>query len=689
MAASLLAGSADFVAVPPVSTPPPPDVIDLTAGEGDDSSSSGSSDVEMLESPAEPEQVDDNRVMDGGASVTDAAQGLSVAATGPEIVKQSLHVRPDVKPVARLADMEIISPRAEVPSSHFYIEIPTNKTDIGVKPFESTSDVLEALSSYADPTNGISDQSRLNTFLRLVWPVKTAKQRRLVVKILMSTSRDILVASTRTRLPELLYRWLKAAAHEFEQNQEESSVSVTTDILKLLIKYPVDFELLRQFKLGHVVKKLSELKDENVRIISNSLIKRWRDLVPSTQSVPTPAPKREAESQPGSGDNKSLESVAKKPKTLSLADVVAQRKQAAAAKMAQSVDMSSMFQTEAKPKKRPSTQFLTIEDMLKPSVPKPLAANQLNSKVGGSNESIGSTVSSSAISDISMSFVEKRPAEIKLGKNGRPQKRVTWAPEGKLARIKIFESDEIDRAARSDFLQRDDKSGEGNAMKRKMSEEPEPVTITWRVPKQLYVLPDYRVTVDSPAAKEQSIREQNVLAVLYFEASHIPPSPAEPEPEPFDQNAKSKIICLDEPASAMKEEEVKLPSPPVFNTNMMSNLISTVATHVLTAAPSSQPSYNTLHQPIHPMQHAPRPSFVNQPPQFLYQPPQYQAPVINPQRFGMIQGPMAVVGKPAYKPFNGMPMPAVRPTGHIPNPGPVIPHGGAGWPKQRGKNKKR
>ncbi|KAH6915480.1 hypothetical protein BKA70DRAFT_1369172 [Coprinopsis sp. MPI-PUGE-AT-0042] len=379
---------------------------------------------------------------------------------------------------------------------------------------------------------------------------------------------------------EVTREWLKAAA----KGDRAELADTIMPLLHIIDRLPFTLESLSASKLGKVVRYINSKENSfppAIKDMASNLEKRWRQMLasaPETKGTLESAEDGKSKKRKLGEGAKSTGTTpsggtaggppAKKPAvgTASSAKPTVAKKEAPSSKTATTAtaaatrdtktDMSFFSAPKTKKalpsfKKAPvaAPTFKKEENVAQPSAVDPF--QELLKSMNKPKKESPVIRTPPAATNTPPGGVETASGVPGIGKNGKPKKSVTWAPEGKLEAIRliepaVYDDDPAHGTRMTNF--RDLDKGEGAALHTAIFEE----ILDWSEPQVLELdeSSDRPRGENSQEASTQAEREQTALSALYMSTAQIPESPAEPSTaalteEEVDQNVAHMTVGED------------------------------------------------------------------------------------------------------------------------------------------------
>lgn len=327
----------------------------------------------------------------------------------------------------------------------------------------------------------------------------------------------------------LLESWLKGSVHAHERakakvaDEQDAEFrerdAVLLSLLQMLEKMPITLDNLKNHTFAKQVLRINKEVNaqrfsDNVKTLSQKLEQQWRTAVRDASSA-----KSSSNASALLKDNKKRNEPSPEPATSKKRKIepVAKSSSSSVNKVPDALFGRQGQKLPAFSKKKPEP--VPSQPTIAPSDPFAEAMAALKEK----NATIG-------LGEINMA--SSAPPKAKT--NGKPSKRVTFAPDDKLCQIKIverlvYEGEEFEHHPLGDARKMDAVEGRYLHHAEEFLEE----EMEWVTPLEVILTAETIANLEtspleSPEAAKQEEREKTVVEVIYYDESQIPESPHEP-----------------------------------------------------------------------------------------------------------------------------------------------------------------
>ncbi|KZT74463.1 hypothetical protein DAEQUDRAFT_720630 [Daedalea quercina L-15889] len=339
---------------------------------------------------------------------------------------------------------------------------------------------------------------------------------------------------------EITREWLKSA---YAGKDDSQHLETIMPMLHIIDRLPMTLECLKASKLGKVIVRL--VKDPPapaIKDMASNLERKWRQLLVSSHEDSKrmdvdddPKGKKRKADATSAKSAPALKKAAVSTSTTSTKPVAVKKEAKPVVKEVKDAKSDSSFFSAPKPKpKLPSFKKApppaTVKKEPDPNVAQPSSFNPFEEALKSMAKSRKDSPAT-ATPPPAPASAPPTSASTSLSTNGKPRKRVTWAPEGELERIKLIERAIYDDDPADGLLSthnvRDLDRDEGAALHAHLFEE----QVEWSEPILIQMPPEIDVRPRGTESQEkvaQEEREQGALVALYVSETQIPASPDEP-----------------------------------------------------------------------------------------------------------------------------------------------------------------
>ncbi|CAG8522474.1 16417_t:CDS:2 [Funneliformis mosseae] len=436
-------------------------------------------------------------------------------------------------------------------------------------------ELIASIMSYLNPDLGLISAEVVRDFLKKVKDT-SPNTRGVILHIIKQThDPEILKSLVRERVSYILRNWIKEEATKTEDNNN------LKELLEIVSLLPIDYKLSRSSGLGTVIynKNVKESTIDGVAKLAGGLLDKWVE------------EKKLSEEQQQLKEQKALE----EKKRLDKAEKIIQKvgSKSDLVKSSTSQTSSSSGKELARPPKPDQKRKKVADgnaqnDNEKPSIFTQLLSNLAASAskrqprppqkdpsklVPPSKLKIEKQVTQSQLMEITEEgpSTQKHKEPETLPIPSKKRKRVTFAPDGLLEKVKLFEIMELEDTDEEPTTAdtphhygnaRDLDRNEGRAAFKRVRKAP---AIQWHTP----ITIDFssrpkikkRKFAESDEAKIQEERERQILETIYITSDQVPFSPAEPlqnsQINKFGQSVPPKEFFLEANKENIKNEGYK------------------------------------------------------------------------------------------------------------------------------------
>ncbi|KAH9843789.1 uncharacterized protein C8Q71DRAFT_730057 [Rhodofomes roseus] len=355
---------------------------------------------------------------------------------------------------------------------------------------------------------------------------------------------------------EITREWLKSA---FAGKDDGGLLETVMPLLQTIDRLPMTLESLKASKLGKIIVKL--VKDPPapaIKDMASNLERKWRRLLVSSHEE---SKRMDVDDDP-KGKKRKAEAASTKAapaskkaaistSTTSSKPVAVKKEAKPVVKEVKDAKSDSSFFSAPKPKPRlPSFKKAPpppiVKKELDPNVAQPSSFNPFEEALKSMAKSRKDSPATATPPPAPVS-APLTTAATSLTASGKPKKRVTWAPEGELERIKLIERAIYDDDPSDGLLSthniRDLDRDEGAALHAHLFDD----QIEWYEPILLEMPPEIDVRPRGEESQEkatQEEREQGALVALYVSEAQIPASPDEPPTQLAEEQADEGVKVM-------------------------------------------------------------------------------------------------------------------------------------------------
>ncbi|KAJ3126948.1 hypothetical protein HK098_006988 [Nowakowskiella sp. JEL0407] len=358
---------------------------------------------------------------------------------------------------------------------------------------------------------------------------------------------------------ELMNSWVSDCTTEAVDKNSEDNATLLQILLIVLKKMPMDIETLKNTELG---KNISTLRKKEVSVskeikqLSLQIREKWKKMV--EEEGEKDKKKRKIDEDEVVDAKKTKLGEDKKNSVLGILNIGGPLP---SFKKAEKPVESTSTAMEVDVKEDDGRKNSAEWDVVVPVKPTVVERAHVARRHGYRKERTDEVEAREKIdSDQEMEStseaVDKSPV---LAEQKPIKKRVSWAPENDLVKIKFFESDESEQKHEHGSA-REDERHEGSMWKEQKVVK---ASITFYSPQRFQVDASQRraITVNSEEARIQEERERGVLESTYYADEQIPDTPSEP-PTDITQPSVYKPMPLDALMdSSAPPEPVTAPAP--------------------------------------------------------------------------------------------------------------------------------
>ncbi|CAI2170893.1 3013_t:CDS:2 [Funneliformis geosporum] len=434
-------------------------------------------------------------------------------------------------------------------------------------------ELIASIMSYLNPDLGLISADVVRDFLKKVKDT-SPNTRGVILHIIKQThDLEILKSLVRERVSYILRNWIK---EEATKTDDSNNLKELLEIVSLL---PIDYKLSRSSGLGTVIynKNVKESTIDGVAKLAGGLLDKWVEEKKLSEELQLKEQK-----------------VLEEKKRLDKAEKIGQKVGSKSDLIKSSTSQTSSVKELVRPpkpeqKRKKVTDGNAQNDNEKPSIFTQLLSNLAASAskrqtprppqkdpsklVPPSKLKIEKQVTQSQqmeISEDGPSTQKHKETEI-LPIPSKKRKRVTFAPDGLLEKVKLFETMELDDTDEEHTTAdtphhygnaRDLDRNEGRAAFKRVRKAP---AIQWHTP----ITIDFssrpkikkRKVAESDEARIQEERERQILETIYITSDQVPFSPAEPlqnsQINKFNQSVLPKELFLEENKENFKNDGYK------------------------------------------------------------------------------------------------------------------------------------